>query len=89
VLVDQEAQLDPADFKLVKLGLPLASHMCKRALRGSEIWLQNMGYVSVVWNISVDQAGLADRLCSLPALVHLLIRKTWETEKSPGFLSNN
>jgi len=28
---------------------------------------------SVVWNISTGQVGLAAWLCSLPALVHLLI----------------
>jgi len=36
---------------------------------------------SMVWNISVGQLGLAAWLCSLPALVHLLIIQTWESEK--------
>lgn len=39
VLDDQEAHLDPTDSKLVKLGLPLASYVCKRGLRGSGTWL--------------------------------------------------
>jgi len=43
----------------------------------------------MVWNVSIGQLGLAAWLCSLPAGVHLLISKTWETEKSPWFLSKD
>ena len=40
-----------------------------------------LSMASMVWNISVGQLGLAVCLCSLPALLHLLISWTWETEK--------
>jgi len=43
----------------------------------------------MVWNIAVGQLGLAAWLCSLPAFVYRLISQTWETGKSPWFLSNN
>jgi len=42
-----------------------------------------LSMTSMVWNISVGQIGLAAWPCSLPALVHLLIHRTWEAEKSP------
>jgi len=45
--------------------------------------------ISMVWNISIGQLGLAAWLCSLPAPAHRLISWTWETEKSPWCLSNN
>jgi len=48
-----------------------------------------LSMTSVVWNISVSQLGRAAWLCSLPAPAHLLISWTWETGKSPRFLSNN
>jgi len=35
--------------------------------------IYKMGMTSIVWNISAGQLGLAAQLCSLPALVHLLI----------------
>ena len=44
---------------------------------------------SMVWNISIDQLGLAAWLCSLPAPAHLLISQTQETEETPWFLSSN
>ena len=43
----------------------------------------------VVRNISIGQLGLAAWLCSIPALVHLFVSWTWETERSPWFLRNN
>jgi len=51
--------------------------------------ISKLSMTSMAWNISIGQFGLAAWLCSLPALVHLLIRWTWETGKSPRFLSNN
>ena len=35
--------------------------------------IRKLSMVSVVWNISIGQLGLAAELCSLPAPVHLLI----------------
>ena len=49
--------------------------------RPTPVYKQSM--ISMLWNISISQLGLAAWLCSLPALVHLLIRRTWETEKRP------
>jgi len=37
--------------------------------------------MSMVWNISIGQPGLAAQLCSLPVPAHLLISRTWETRK--------
>jgi len=48
-----------------------------------------LSMTSMVWNISFGQLGLDAWLCSLPALVHLLISWTWATETSAWFLSNN
>ena len=48
-----------------------------------------LSMTSVVWYISIGQFGLAAWLWSLPALVHLLNKWTWETEIHPWFLSNN
>jgi len=45
--------------------------------------------MSMVWNISFGQHGLAAWLCSLPAPAHLLISWIGETGKSPWFPSNN
>jgi len=42
-----------------------------------------LSMMSMVWNISTGQLGLAAWLCSLPAPAHLLISRTWETGKSP------
>jgi len=49
--------------------------------------IYELSMTSMVWNISIGQLGSAAWLCSLPA--HLLISWTWETGKSPQFLSNN
>jgi len=38
--------------------------------------------MSMVWNISISQPGLAAWLRSLPAPVQLLFSQTWETENS-------
>jgi len=35
--------------------------------------IHQLSKTSLVWNISIGQLGLVDWLCSLPALVHLLI----------------
>jgi len=51
--------------------------------------IYKLSMMSMVWNISIDYFGLAAWLCSLPALIHLLISQTWETGKSPWFLRNN
>jgi len=51
------------------------------ALQPTPMYILSMR--SVVWNISIGQLELATWLCSLPALVHLLISQSWETEKSP------
>jgi len=40
-----------------------------------------LSMTSMVWNISLGQLGLAAWLCCLPALVHLIISPTQETEK--------
>ena len=48
-----------------------------------------LSMMSMVWNISTGQLGLAAWLCSLPAPAPLLIIWMWETGKSPWFLSNN
>jgi len=48
-----------------------------------------LSMTSMVWNISIGRLGLAACLCPLPAPVHLLLSWTWETGKSPWFLSNN
>jgi len=48
-------------------------------LRPTPIYKLSM--ISVVWNISTGQPGLAAWLCSLPAPAHLLFSQTWETEK--------
>ena len=64
----------------------------KKRRRISAPWqtpVYKLGLTSMVWNISVGQLGLAARLCSLPAPAHLLVSWTWETRKSPWFLSNN
>jgi len=42
---------------------------------------------SMVWNISIGQLGLAVWLWSLPALVNLLVSRTWETEKVLNFFA--
>jgi len=45
---------------------------------------------SMVWNVSTGQLGLAAWLLSFPALLHLLISRTWKnSKKSPWFLSNS
>ena len=51
--------------------------------------IYKLSVTSMVRNISTGQLGLAAWLCSLPAPAHLLISWTWETGKSPWFLSNN
>jgi len=51
--------------------------------------IDRLSMTSMVWNISVGQPGLAVWLCSLLALVYLLISQTLKTEKSPWFLINN
>jgi len=45
--------------------------------------------MSMVWNISIGQLGLAAWLCSLPAPAHLLSSWIWGTGKSPWFHSSN
>jgi len=50
------------------------------------IYKLSMTYM--VWNISIGQLGVAAWLCSLPALAHLLLSQTRETEKSTLFFSN-
>jgi len=39
--------------------------------------------MSVVWNILIEQLGLAAWLCFRPAPAHLLISSAWESERSP------
>jgi len=51
--------------------------------------IYKLGMMSMVWNNSTGQPGLAAWLCSLPAPAHLLISWTWETGRGPWFLSNN
>ena len=51
--------------------------------------IHKLSTMSMVWNISTGQLGLAAWLCSLPAPVHLLISWIRETANSPWFHSNN
>jgi len=50
------------------------------APRPTPVYIVNM--TSMVWNISVGQFSLAAWLCSLPALVQLVISERCETEKN-------
>jgi len=43
--------------------------------------IHNLSMMSMVWNLSTGQLGLAAWLRSLPAPAHLLVSWTWETEK--------
>jgi len=45
--------------------------------------IYKLNMMSVVWNISIGQLGLAAWLCSLPAPAHLLCSRTRESERSP------
>ena len=61
----------------------------KRFLPTWPMPIYKLNMMSMVWNISIGQLGLAAWLCSLPALVHLLVSWRWATGGSPWFLSNN
>jgi len=45
----------------------------KRFLPTWPMPIYKLNMMSMVWNISIGQLGLAAWLCSLPALVHLLV----------------
>jgi len=53
----------------------------KKVAGRRSIPIYKLSIMAIVWNNSIGQLGLAAWLCSLPALVHLLISQTWETEK--------
>jgi len=60
--------------------------------KGSCPWptpIYKLRMASMVWNIYNGHLGLAAWLCSLQALVHLLISQTQQTGKCPHFHSKN
>ena len=51
--------------------------------------IHKLSMMSMLWNISTGQLGLAAWLCSRPAAAPLLVSWVRETRKSPWFHSNN
>ena len=63
------------------------SNSGKRVFSPWPTFIYKMSMMSMVWNISIGQLGLAVRLCSLPTLAHLLISQTWKSKKVLDFLA--
>jgi len=64
----------PAKFELLdKSGFEPTEKREKRIPAPQPTTIYKLSMTSMVWNISTGQLGLDAWLCSLPALVHLLI----------------